>query len=143
MPGARSGQSMAVFEGTVYAGGSFGAVDGEPHACLAGIAAASLTTQAAEVAAVPPKDRAFSTKVSPNPVRGAARIHFSLPAAASVSLAIFDLQGRRMATLLDGRVQAAREHDAPVRTDGWSPGCYLYRLQVGEQSVTRKFLVVR
>jgi len=50
---------------------------------------------------------------------------------------------RRMATLHDGRVQGAREHDAPVRTEGWSPGFYIYRLKVGEQSVTRKFLVVR
>jgi hypothetical protein len=45
----------------------------------------------------------------PNPARGPARLEYSLPRAGRVVLALFDVQGRRQATLVD-EVQAAGGH---------------------------------
>lgn len=73
--------------------------------------------------------------VSPNPARGSMRFAFTLPRAGRAALAIFDLSGRRVATLLDdtagagsmsvewdGRDDAGREAAA---------GLYLARLEHG------------
>ncbi len=43
---------------------------------------------------------------SPNPVRGAARLAFSLPSAGHVTLALHDVQGRRVRTLVDVELPA-------------------------------------
>jgi len=69
----------------------------------------------------------------PNPFAGATSVRFTLTRPAAVRLGIFDLQGRRVRTLLDGRLPAG-EHVA-----GWdgadsrgrvtAPGVYFYRLE--------------
>ena len=66
-------------------------------------------------------------------------IRFALAQAGPVSLKVFDLQGRRVATLLDHVFQEAGRHDVPVRADAWKPGVYLYRLKAVDPStgVTR------
>jgi hypothetical protein len=79
----------------------------------------------------------------PNPARAMTSVRFALLAAAPVSLAIYDIQGRRVATLLDHELQQAGAHDVPVHVGGWRPGVYLYRLEAGGTSATRKMLVVR
>jgi hypothetical protein len=73
----------------------------------------------------------------PNPFRDRTVIHFVAAQAATVELAVFDIAGRRVRTLLRGAA-AAGEHDAPW--DGLddagrrvAPGVYLYRLQLGER----------
>jgi hypothetical protein len=83
----------------------------------------------------------------PNPSRGATTIEYLLPAAGPVTLAVFDLQGRRLATLADS-VERAGQHsvawsgtDAAGRTLG--AGIYLVRLQAGGASVTLKLLRLR
>ena len=46
-----------------------------------------------------------------NPSGGEARLRYVLPARGSVSLELFDLQGRRLATLAKGTVEAG-PHEA-------------------------------
>jgi flagellar hook assembly protein FlgD len=43
---------------------------------------------------------------SPNPSGGRVRLDVSLPTAARVRLDVYDVQGRRVATLIDGRLGA-------------------------------------
>ena len=85
----------------------------------------------------------------PNPFNSATVIRFSLPTAADVDLAIFNLAGQRVATLADG-VRAAGSYT--LRWDGrdddgraLASGVYLYRLRTGdEQQVeTRKLLLMK
>jgi hypothetical protein len=78
----------------------------------------------------------------PNPARSNSIIRFALPEAARVTLSVYDLQGRRVATLLDHVLQQAGRHDVPVRADHWKPGIYLYRLEAGGRSATRKMVVL-
>ena len=83
----------------------------------------------------------------PNPFRGSTAIDFVLPRAAGVRLAIYDLAGRRVATVLDaswpqGRYQV--EWDA--RDDRGRPvgaGLYWYRLTAGSEARSHQLLVIR
>lgn len=55
-----------------------------------------------------PRELALSAP-APNPLRGSTTLRLALPRATEVSLAVYDQQGRRVRTLLDGQ-QPAGEH---------------------------------
>ena len=83
----------------------------------------------------------------PNPTRGASTVRFALDKMAPVQLSVYDVMGRKVATLVDGPV-AAGEHE--VRWDGHSSGghavasgVYLLRLEAGDQVATRRLTVVK
>jgi subtilisin family serine protease len=85
--------------------------------------------------------------VAPNPGPGPAVLRFSLPRAAPVGLAVFDLSGRRVRELVREELPAGR-HTA--RWDGRdaagravASGCYFVRLEGAGAVATGKFLVVR
>jgi hypothetical protein len=91
----------------------------------------------------PPAPAALALAQSaPNPARTTAIIHFTLPAAGPVTLEVFDVQGRRVATLLDRQLHAPGSHDVLVRADQWGSGAYFYRLEAAGRSATRKMIVV-
>jgi|GEM_PF-649729 len=75
----------------------------------------------------------------PNPARGAAVIAFDLPEDADVTLTIYDLSGRKLATLVDETLPAGA-YERPV--SGLAPGVYVYRLLAGEFSASKKMVVV-
>jgi hypothetical protein len=79
----------------------------------------------------------------PNPVRTSTLIHFNLPVPTIASLAIFDISGRRITTLLDHQRELAGEHVVELRVQGWRPGVYLCRLEVERSMTTQKMVVVR
>lgn len=83
----------------------------------------------------------------PNPLQASAfnpstTIQFFLPASARVRLQILDISGREIERLADGLFSAG-EHRAQWNAEKQSGGIYLYRLQVGNFSATRKLIVVR
>lgn len=83
----------------------------------------------------------------PNPFNPTTTISFVLPASGSVSLEVFDLSGRTVATLLSQTMEAG-PHE--VRWDGrdeWgnpvSSGVYLYRIRSGDFAKTRKMVLMK
>jgi hypothetical protein len=80
---------------------------------------------------------------APNPARESTVIRYTLPVPTSVNLAVFDLQGRMIAEILKRAAQAAGPQQVPISTAGWRPGCYLYRVEAGGLSATRKMVVLR
>ncbi len=82
----------------------------------------------------------------PNPVQRSTTIQYGLPEAQHVRLTIYDVLGRRVQTLVDEQ-QSAGMHTA--RWDGTgeearvASGMYFYRLQVEDQTKTRKMVVVQ
>jgi uncharacterized repeat protein (TIGR01451 family) len=78
----------------------------------------------------------------PNPFRGATRIHFDLPETGAVDLSVFDVTGRRVATLVEGSMPAGRfvtawdGHDSSGRRV--VAGVYFLRLQAGPYHEVRK-----
>ena len=78
----------------------------------------------------------------PNPTAGRSTVAFELPAAGAVDLAVFDLLGRRVATLVDGERQAGA-HRVEVRARDLATGVYMVRLATASETQTRRLTVVR
>jgi formylglycine-generating enzyme required for sulfatase activity len=83
----------------------------------------------------------------PNPFNSGTVIRFALPVQTQAELALFNLAGQRVATLLSGLRQAGRY---AVHWDGrdddsrdLASGIYLYRLQTESWTQTRKLLLLR
>jgi FtsP/CotA-like multicopper oxidase with cupredoxin domain len=82
----------------------------------------------------------------PNPTTGSTRIGFTLPSSADVELVVYDLAGREVSRLADGRY-AAGEHaiawNGQDRDGRLLPnGTYLYRLRTASASFVRKLVLV-
>jgi len=83
----------------------------------------------------------------PNPAQSVTHLGFALPRAASLGLAIHDLQGRRVRTLASGRLAAGRYALAwDLRDDAGrpvAPGVYLARLSGEAGERTRRIVVLQ
>ncbi|RJP75245.1 MAG: T9SS C-terminal target domain-containing protein, partial [Candidatus Zixiibacteriota bacterium] len=78
----------------------------------------------------------------PNPFNPSATIAFDLPQVTWVTLQVFDLQGRRVATLVDG-LRTAGSHQATFDATGLPSGLYLYRLNAGGLESVGKMMLVK
>ncbi len=83
----------------------------------------------------------------PNPFNPSTTIAFALPAAGQVDLAVFTVDGRRVATLINERL-AAGHHSATW--DGrdeagrrLASGAYFYRLRAGDGVLVRRMVMVK
>ncbi len=84
---------------------------------------------------------------APNPIQAQATLRYAVPSQKRVTLELYDLLGRRVATLVDDRTVQAGTHSY-VWTPGAggervSSGTYLLRLRAGEETRTRKVVVVQ
>lgn len=64
-----------------------------------------------------------------------------MPKASSVKLAVDDVSGEQVQTLVD-RHMAAGDHTAQFTADNLPSGLYFYRLQTGEFFETKKLLLM-
>lgn len=78
----------------------------------------------------------------PNPFNPSTTIEFSLPKNERVKLAVYDLLGREVASLVDGRLDAG-QHSFVFDGSNLTSGIYFYRLQAGAQVQTRKLMLVK
>jgi len=139
-------QAFAVCGNKVYAGGDLWAIGGYPVNGFAAIfdpVRPVRRARAVDVAGAGVPTSMVLAQSDPNPARGGTSIRFALPTAAPVTLTVYDLQGRCIASLLDREPQSAGVHDVRLSTSSWPAGCYLYRLQAGGEVVTRKMVVLR
>jgi hypothetical protein len=65
---------------------------------------------------------------SPNPFNASATVRYDLPAPGHVSLSLYDLSGRLVATLVDGEQPAGR-HAVELDGSGLAAGVYFIRLE--------------
>ena len=78
----------------------------------------------------------------PNPFNPSTTIRFSVPVAGHVSLKIYDVLGQEVATLVEDDVVAGM-HTTQWKPEGIASGMYLYRLQSGTFSESRKLLLLK
>lgn len=96
---------------------------------------------------VPPVPRAMAPLFArPNPSRDQFAVNFELSAPAMVSLRIYDVSGRRVARLLDGKLLAGSQH---ILWDGRNnagarvaPGVYLLRLDSAGRVQTARLVMI-
>jgi hypothetical protein len=78
----------------------------------------------------------------PNPFNPSTQIDFSLPSRATVSLTIYNLLGQVVAVPVNAEM-AAGDHTIIWNAENLSAGVYLYRLNAGMFSETKKMLLLK
>jgi hypothetical protein len=78
----------------------------------------------------------------PNPFNPTTTISYVLPVGGSVRLSVFSLEGREVATLVDG-IESAGRHVVPFDGRTLASGVYLYELKLGRFTEVRKLLLLR
>src|SRR5690606_15244432 len=95
------------------------------------------TAEVVTVASEPaPEREGLGLEVRPNPFRGEATVTLTLPHPAEVEVAVYDVLGRRVATLASGHYGAG--HHALTLEAGHLPaGVYVVRVTAGDAVATR------
>jgi hypothetical protein len=78
----------------------------------------------------------------PNPFTPATTMEFALPLSGKVKLAVYDILGREVMTLVDTKMEAGR-HTATFDASRLSSGVYFYRLQTSERVFTKKMMLIK
>jgi hypothetical protein len=73
---------------------------------------------------------------------GRYQFAYALPAATPVKVALFDVAGRQVSTLVDG-VQGAGSHTVDWTSGALPQGLYLVNVRAGNTQMTQKVLVAR
>ena len=83
----------------------------------------------------------------PNPFNPSTEIIFALPQACDVTLSVYNILGRKVATLADGQFEAGTHNviwNGRNETGGEiSSGLYFYRIKAGENTAVRKMLLLK
>lgn len=78
----------------------------------------------------------------PNPFNPSTRISYSIPEYSHVSLIVYDMLGREVSRLVDD-FQAAGAHQVTFNAEAISTGIYFYRLNIGNNSITKKMFFIK
>ena len=79
---------------------------------------------------------------SPNPFNPRTTIRFALSDPGPVKLKVFDLRGRRVATLIDQEMVAG-EHELVFHATHLASGVYVYRIQAGQFTQSRLITLIK
>ena len=90
----------------------------------------------------PIPDRLTLDPVYPNPFNNSVQIRYSLPKASIVKLSVYDVAGRQVLELVDGK-RVAGEHQLVWDAKGVPTGLYMLHLESANQVRTRKILLVK
>ena len=78
----------------------------------------------------------------PNPFNPSTTVRYQIPEVSHVSLRVYDMLGREVATLVD-EVRDAGFYEAVFDASSLASGMYIYRLQAKERSQVRKLLLLK
>ena len=105
-----------------------------------------LSTNLVTVASDRQPERAIVYSLSqnyPNPFNPSTQITFALPSAQKVTLKVFELTGKEVATLLQNAHKPAGVHQLTFDAATLASGVYFYQLRAGEFTETKKMLLTR
>jgi hypothetical protein len=88
----------------------------------------------------PPAALAFTLEGA-NPGAGAPGFRFELPNASSVTISLYDVSGRRVATLANGAFPAGIHHVRWSRTDARA-GIYFARMVADGRTINRRVVML-
>lgn len=79
----------------------------------------------------------------PNPFNPSTVISYQLAENSRVSLEVFDMLGRKVASLIHSERMAAGVHQVTFQADNLASGIYIYRLKVNDEMFTKKMLLLK
>jgi len=77
----------------------------------------------------------------PNPFNPETLIGYQLPVSSKVTLVIYDILGREIATLADEE-QGAGSHTVKFNGERFPSGIYLYRITAGDHTAIKKMVLL-
>ena len=89
-----------------------------------------------------PSSTIASLGSAPNPFSRTTRVEYSLAEASEVSLQVFDVTGRVVATLATGQ-RTAGEHTETFDASGLASGFYIVQLRAGDEVQTGRVILTR
>ncbi|MCX6639119.1 MAG: T9SS type A sorting domain-containing protein, partial [bacterium] len=89
-----------------------------------------------------PRPSRATLTIGPNPSNPITAISYQLSAVSFVNLSVYDITGRRVAQLVNGR-QNPGDYSVSWNATGNASGVYLIRLDTGQQRITQKMVVVK
>src|SRR5690606_3718305 len=91
-------------------------------------------------AAIPP---AFTLEQNyPNPFNPTTSIRYNVAQGGDVRLAVYDVLGRHVVTLVEG-AHTAGTYEVQVDASNWASGMYVYVLEAGGKTHTRKMMLLK
>lgn len=78
----------------------------------------------------------------PNPFNPTTQINFEIPSNSHVTLRVFDILGRNVATLVNEQRSAGR-YEVNFDATGLSSGSYFYRLEAGDMVRTQSMMLIK
>jgi hypothetical protein len=78
----------------------------------------------------------------PNPFNPSTTIRFAIPQRSHVTLKLYDILGRKVATLVDERLQPG-EYKVVFDAGALASGVYVYRIQAGEFVRSMKLMLLK
>jgi hypothetical protein len=78
----------------------------------------------------------------PNPFNPTTKINYSVPQSSLVTLKVYNILGQEVATLFHGQ-QHAGNYIATFDASKLASGVYLYRLEIGGISITKKLVLLK
>lgn len=84
----------------------------------------------------------FRFQIYPNPASEYVFLQYELSAAAEMKIELFDISGRKIKLISDGK-QIAGKHLEIINVKELSPQIYFVKISSGNQSVTRKLSVIK
>ena len=79
---------------------------------------------------------------NPNPVVNSARVQYEIQNNSNVSLTIYDLTGKIVASYNEGN-QMSGKHEILDKAENFSAGTYYYSLKSGSKNLTKKMMVTK
>ncbi|MBL8017317.1 MAG: T9SS type A sorting domain-containing protein [Ignavibacteria bacterium] len=79
----------------------------------------------------------------PNPFNPATLIKYDLPKDVKVTIRIYDLLGREVATLLNNEFKYAGRYELTWNASNYATGVYIYRIEAGEFVSTKKMVLIK
>jgi len=84
----------------------------------------------------------FKIQNYPNPTRGVSSFKFQVSGSCHVTLKIYDMQGREIATIVDEKLPTG-EHQITWNAEGMTAGIYYIKLMEGDQTTTGKMILMK
>lgn len=79
----------------------------------------------------------------PHPVRTRATIGYRLDGSTTVSIRVYDVRGRRVATLLESGTRRVGTGSVELDASGLASGVYFVRMQTPSRTLTRKITIIK